>query len=431
MEYFSADFPKEALKEIRANRAGFTTELLESLDYVYQNAEELHEEDSDYFLHFYAMHLLAEFREKKAFPYLIALLRLPENHIDFILGDILTESLHRFLLCTFDNENLQMLFDVIECCELHDFSRLSAIKAYELLYKEGFVDQEEFISYIRSLIYEKLSDDDSYVVFTALVGCVIDRHLFQMIPDVRFLYEKGIVDHSMHGAYDSFIDWIFYEKHPEKTTYINDAIAELEQWSCFNQDRSINEHECLEEESEEIFDDLIGKDYAVDQVITPQREKTGRNDPCPCGSGKKYKKCCYGLKYNKDIVRLEDEYDLLERYPRNSPLFKTMYNEEAINIDMLVYKALHHRAIPLWVERDLEQERLGKINYLKEALDLFLDKCQKEQILSFAAYDELYMAHYRSSEWVAAFIGLIKNDDPLEITKIRKMAKNILRKFTA
>lgn len=21
--------------------------------------------------------------------------------------------------------------------------------------------------------------------------------------------------------------------------------------------------------------------------------KVGRNDPCPCGSGKKYKKCCY------------------------------------------------------------------------------------------------------------------------------------------
>jgi preprotein translocase subunit SecA len=21
-------------------------------------------------------------------------------------------------------------------------------------------------------------------------------------------------------------------------------------------------------------------------------QKVGRNDPCPCGSGKKYKKCC-------------------------------------------------------------------------------------------------------------------------------------------
>jgi len=30
---------------------------------------------------------------------------------------------------------------------------------------------------------------------------------------------------------------------------------------------------------------------------TPFRRETpkvGRNDPCPCGSGKKYKKCCAG-----------------------------------------------------------------------------------------------------------------------------------------
>lgn len=26
--------------------------------------------------------------------------------------------------------------------------------------------------------------------------------------------------------------------------------------------------------------------------VEPQRKKAGRNDPCPCGSGKKYKKCC-------------------------------------------------------------------------------------------------------------------------------------------
>ena len=24
-------------------------------------------------------------------------------------------------------------------------------------------------------------------------------------------------------------------------------------------------------------------------------KKIGRNDPCPCGSGKKYKKCCYSI----------------------------------------------------------------------------------------------------------------------------------------
>ncbi|UCG16509.1 MAG: SEC-C domain-containing protein [Phycisphaerales bacterium] len=26
--------------------------------------------------------------------------------------------------------------------------------------------------------------------------------------------------------------------------------------------------------------------------IQSDTEKVGRNDPCPCGSGKKYKKCC-------------------------------------------------------------------------------------------------------------------------------------------
>ena len=28
------------------------------------------------------------------------------------------------------------------------------------------------------------------------------------------------------------------------------------------------------------------------EPIRNRGEKVGRNDPCPCGSGKKYKKCC-------------------------------------------------------------------------------------------------------------------------------------------
>ena len=33
--------------------------------------------------------------------------------------------------------------------------------------------------------------------------------------------------------------------------------------------------------------------FYVDGIIMPQRSvKVGRNEPCPCGSGKKFKKCC-------------------------------------------------------------------------------------------------------------------------------------------
>ncbi|MCX4286937.1 MAG: SEC-C metal-binding domain-containing protein, partial [Clostridia bacterium] len=27
--------------------------------------------------------------------------------------------------------------------------------------------------------------------------------------------------------------------------------------------------------------------------VAAKNTKVGRNDPCPCGSGKKYKDCCY------------------------------------------------------------------------------------------------------------------------------------------
>ena len=33
-------------------------------------------------------------------------------------------------------------------------------------------------------------------------------------------------------------------------------------------------------------------DESRDTAVSPRPVKVGRNDPCPCGSGKKYKKCC-------------------------------------------------------------------------------------------------------------------------------------------
>lgn len=35
----------------------------------------------------------------------------------------------------------------------------------------------------------------------------------------------------------------------------------------------------------------IQKNYKESRIVRNE-EKIGRNDPCPCGSGKKYKKCC-------------------------------------------------------------------------------------------------------------------------------------------
>ncbi len=48
------------------------------------------------------------------------------------------------------------------------------------------------------------------------------------------------------------------------------------------------------------FRNVEGRWYLMHGEVLPPKQvvrpapKTGRNDPCPCGSGKKYKKCCAG-----------------------------------------------------------------------------------------------------------------------------------------
>ena len=38
--------------------------------------------------------------------------------------------------------------------------------------------------------------------------------------------------------------------------------------------------------------DCCGRVVAVGTTVVRSQPKVGRNDPCPCGSGKKFKKCC-------------------------------------------------------------------------------------------------------------------------------------------
>jgi len=38
--------------------------------------------------------------------------------------------------------------------------------------------------------------------------------------------------------------------------------------------------------------------------------KPGRNDPCPCGSGKKYKKCCYLTEQNTVVKKFMESQDI-------------------------------------------------------------------------------------------------------------------------
>jgi hypothetical protein len=70
--------------------------------------------------------------------------------------------------------------------------------------------------------------------------------------------------------------------------------AEAPDWERFSNPWEFYETEAIEERQAHAAE-LIAQpddDEGIDEPFVRDTPKVGRNDPCPCGSGKKYKKCC-------------------------------------------------------------------------------------------------------------------------------------------
>jgi len=49
---------------------------------------------------------------------------------------------------------------------------------------------------------------------------------------------------------------------------------------------------CFDSLPEELKPHVNLQEFTVDKTVRHESKRPGRNDPCPCGSGNKYKKCC-------------------------------------------------------------------------------------------------------------------------------------------
>lgn len=79
-----------------------------------------------------------------------------------------------------------------------------------------------------------------------------------------------------------------------RSTGIGDTVEELRHWATF-QEQPVNQKAVLSEHIPSNFADDEANDepaLQVPQTIRYSGPRVGRNDPCSCGSGKKYKKCC-------------------------------------------------------------------------------------------------------------------------------------------
>ena len=81
------------------------------LEYTKENLEKIYNETDEFFGYTYAYFLLAEFKEPKAFPYLIDLLNKDEEIVEYILGDDYPDYLPRLLAMDAVYERLENIYD--------------------------------------------------------------------------------------------------------------------------------------------------------------------------------------------------------------------------------------------------------------------------------------------------------------------------------
>ena len=264
---------KRACREILNRKDDFVPMLLELLELAKDDPElSVYENNSQ---HIPAALLLSQMREPQAYPGLVKLIECDENDVDYLWGDLLTEYYPWMLRDTFNGDS-SLLPQLIENRRVSPWSRAMALRAWGMHYFDGRINREEITGVFRRLIHEVYTgkpDRDDETVLSYIADTVREQQLEELIPDVQTVYARNGIDKMLCGNYEKYTAEFSYPIYRAEDVHIDDAIQELQKWHWF--------------EKREDSDDEDDNDG---------RRKIGKNEPCPCGSGKKYKNCCMSNK---------------------------------------------------------------------------------------------------------------------------------------
>ena len=275
------ELPRAALEAAIAQRDEVTPVFLEILeDFVAGGARD----ESQYELVFFIVHLLGEFRETRSFRPLMDLLRFDPITLEKVLGDATTEDLPKLVISLYDGE-FARLKAVIDDSEADEFVRWSLMTAFGYLAWEGRIDREEAAAYLAAC-YRDLRPRTTNSVWTGWQEAIAILALRDLVPLVEKAFRRCLIDPSHLGFKDfkEDLDLALKGARPEQLKigspvgHFHDTVETLSKWQWG-----------AREDFPEF--DLGFSDVLETPKSNPWRH-VGRNDPCPCGSGKKFKKCC-------------------------------------------------------------------------------------------------------------------------------------------
>ncbi len=279
LEFYTGRFPTNAVRAAIEQRDAMIPVLLAALQEAADAPAEM-ARDPNRMLHMYAMYLLAQFCEQAAYPLLVKFFSTPGEISLNTTGDVVTEDLDRILASVCHND-LEPIKRMIEDAAVNEYVRSACLRTLVILVAQEKLSRKHVVDYFRSLFQDKLEREPDFI-WGALVSASCDLYPEELLDDIQQAYDDGLVD-LWHIRMDSVRDALAEGKEKvlrkfrqHQGHFVEDTVAEMHWWACFTEDANASTTEYPTTANQPL---VKGK-------------KIGRNDPCPCGSGKKYKKCC-------------------------------------------------------------------------------------------------------------------------------------------
>ena len=291
--------PEAAMRQAREHRDVMVPRLIQTIREATAVVRQGNKVDGN--AHFFALFMLTEFRAKEALPTILEAISLPDEGPFDLFEDAITSSLAGILVALADDP-FPLLDALISNRDLNEYVRWEAAQAYVHLVKNGHLTRVQAIERLAQHLRRQVEGNDSVIV-TGLICTLADLAPKEAYEQIKDAFSRGMVDESMIRLKDIDRD-IAEGEHGvqsrlDRLNVFDDAIEELRHWACFQPERPAKP--AREPVSWPIHRG-VSRDVQSGSARPPAQppsqlapapgKRVGRNDPCPCGSGKKYKKCC-------------------------------------------------------------------------------------------------------------------------------------------